>query len=290
MKLNQADAVALLEGELDTIAELQLLAAELGLYREAWEFPEALSGLFNRTKKHQLSVTMHERGLSAAEILGDLPAQALMYIGIAQAYLGQKIYRTAGAVAAEAHKVAMQAGHRQTAASALELLGSVALATDRLDEAKARFGESREIHTDIGNPRGAALMTRHLGEVALAAGELADARTMLHEALDYFTDIELDLYHRARILLFLARTDMQAGELATAERTLLTMHETARSIAAPVEQAHALTELADIAESQGETLLAHQRRQNAQMLCVNVNSLQAGALAERRLNRCPADR
>jgi hypothetical protein len=128
MQLSQPDAIALLVGELDTIAELQLLAVELGLYREAWEFPEALEGLFDRTGQHPISVVMHERGLAAAEILGDLPAQALMYIGIAQAYLGQKLHRTAGAVAARAYEVAQQAGHRQAEARALEVLDTSALA------------------------------------------------------------------------------------------------------------------------------------------------------------------
>jgi tetratricopeptide (TPR) repeat protein len=281
MQLSQPEAVTLLEGELDTIVELQLLAAELGLYREAWEFPEALGGLVNRTKKHQISVMMHERGLAAAEVLGDLPAQALMYIGIAQAYLGQKVYRTAGAVAGEAHKVAMQAGHRQAAASALEVLGVVALATERLDDANTRFGESREIHTDIGNPRGAALMTRHLGEVALAAGDFTQARALLTEALEHFTDVHPDPYHRARILLFLARTDIQIGELATAEQALAIVLQIAQDIAAPVEQAGALTELADIADLRGEPALARQRRQSARLLYAGVNSPQAAALTER---------
>ncbi|GAB2841327.1 hypothetical protein GCM10027176_51470 [Actinoallomurus bryophytorum] len=275
MQLSQADAVALLEGELDTIIELQLLAVELGLYREAWEFPEALGGLFNRTNKHQLSVTMHERGLAAAETLGDLPAQALMYIGIAQAYLGQKIYRTAGAVAATAHKLATEAGHRQAAASALEVRGTVALATGNLAEAETRFGESREIHTDIDNPRGAALMTRHLGEVALAAGELNQARTLLTESLEHFTDINPDPYHRARILFFLARTDIRAGQLATAEQELAIMLQLAQEIAAPADQASALDELADIADLRGEPGLARQRRQSAQLLCMSVGSPQA---------------
>lgn len=45
---------------------------------------------------------MHERGLASAEILKDQPAQALMYIGIAQAYLGQRMYRTTRALAAKA--------------------------------------------------------------------------------------------------------------------------------------------------------------------------------------------
>lgn len=175
MKLTQANAVALLDSELDTIAELQLLAAELGLHRQAWELPEALAGLFNRRKHYSICVDMHERGLASAEILKDLPAQALMYIGIAQAYLGQRIYRPAGAVAAKALQISREAGHRLAEASALEALGTAALATGTLEEAKARFSTARTIHIDLDRPRGIALMNRHLGEVALAAGDLTRA-------------------------------------------------------------------------------------------------------------------
>lgn len=101
---------------------------------------------------------------------------------------------------------------------------------------------------------------------------------MFHEALDYFTGVEDDLYHRARILLFLAHTDMQDGELLAAEQRLLIITEIAATISAPVEHANALVELADIAEAKGDLYLARQRRYSAHALYARVGSPQAAAL------------
>jgi hypothetical protein len=124
-------------------------------------------------------------------------------------------------------------------------------------------------------------MNRHLGEVALAAGDLTEARMMFHEALEHFTG-GAALYHRARILLFSARADIQAGELDAAEQTLLGVIEIARIINAPLEHANALFELADIAEAKGRLSLAGQRRESAHALYASAGSSPATALRSRR--------
>jgi hypothetical protein len=278
VRLDAADAVALLDEEFTTIVELQRLAYELDVHREVWELTEALGGLFNRRKKYPASVDMHERGLASAQILQDRPAQALMYIGIAQANLGQRAYGSASVAAATAAEIAREAGHHLAESSALEALGTVSLATGQHGWAHRYFSASRQIHIDLERPRGIALMTRHLGEVALAVGDLAEARTLLNEALDHFASIEPDQYHRARALLFLARTDMQAGDVAAAEQSLYTIVEIADSINAPIEHANALTELATLAEAHGEPLLARRRRESAYAFYAEAGSPQAAVL------------
>lgn len=288
LRLSQPEAVALLAGEIAAIEQLQLLAAELGLHQAVWEFPEALAGYFNRRKDHATAVRMHERGLASAETLGDVAAQALMYIGIAQAYLGQRMYRTAGSVATKALESAQEAGHRLLEASGLEALGTVGLATGHTDDADERFCRARQIHIDLDRPRGAALMNRHLGEVAVATGDLRRAHDLFLDALEFFSHVKPDRYHRARCLLLMARLDKRAGELGAAARKLGTVLELAYEIASPFEEANALVELAGIAEAQGDIALAAQHRKDAQELYAGVSAPQAAELFLQLMPRWPA--
>lgn len=275
MTFTQRDAVALVTGEIGVIEQLQQLAAEVEQHDAVWEIAEALTGYFVRRRCFTTALRIQERGVEAARTVGDRQAEALMHIALAHTHLRQRHYGSASSNARRGFDLAKKADKELLSASGLEALGLVDLARRDLRSADETLKAARQMHVDLDRQRGAAIMTRHLGSVAAGYGDDGLARERFRESLRYFTQTQPDRYHEMRCRLLLARLERRAGKVKDATEMLATVLDLAHTVAAPVEQASALVELADISHTNGERLRARQYRQEARTLYQSVGAPQA---------------
>jgi tetratricopeptide (TPR) repeat protein len=213
-------ALAWLESELPTLAALVSLCHDTARHEAAWQTCEALRSLFTLRQHFDTWIPAYRTGLASARALGDRAASARMLMTLAHAHLKLGRTGTAAEQHAEALRLWEEVGHPLGRASALEGLGSAALADGAHQEAAGYFARARDVFAEQGRERGVAMMHRHLGEAHRGMGRHAEAAAHLGRAHDYFARTGDDymvgrtLIARAGALLDEAR-DQEAEDALT---------------------------------------------------------------------------
>ncbi|HVO54611.1 MAG TPA: BTAD domain-containing putative transcriptional regulator [Solirubrobacterales bacterium] len=179
-------AAAWFRGDVETAsrlaAEAYELAQEAGLTREArgaLEVESAVahsSGAWGTALEHDLGASLR------APDLADTLFDGHLCIG-QYALRGASSHGQLREVAEELHANSLRTGARRAQAFAATLLGEVALAAGRTEEAEERLGEAIRTSREIGAITSEALASLRLGETERARGKEARAEALLADAL-----------------------------------------------------------------------------------------------------------
>ncbi|WP_017597669.1 tetratricopeptide repeat protein, partial [Nocardiopsis lucentensis] len=225
---DHATALTWLEAELPALDALITLCHTTGRHEATWQLCEALRSLFTLRQHFDTWLRTHATALASARALEDPAATGRILMTLAQAHL--KLGRPD--IATEHHTEALrlfeEADHPYGRASALEGLGTAALAEERYAPAVDHLTRAQEIFAGHGRERGVAMMHRHLGEAHRGLGHHSRAADHFGRAHAYFaTDgddymVGRTLIARARCLLDETRTneaeDALTGALTAVER------------------------------------------------------------------------
>ncbi|HVY96751.1 MAG TPA: hypothetical protein VHA54_07310 [Solirubrobacterales bacterium] len=179
-------AAAWFRGDVDSAgrlaAEARALSFEAGLAREgraAIEIEAAVAhstGAWKKTLVSELTLSLRAPDLAETLFDGHLCVAEIL-VGAGAPHEGLR------KAAEEIHASSLRSGARRAQAFAATLLGEVALAGSRIEEAEERLGEAVRVSREIGSITSEALASLRLGEAARARGESQRADALLADAL-----------------------------------------------------------------------------------------------------------
>ncbi|MGX7828026.1 NB-ARC domain-containing protein [Actinokineospora sp. 24-640] len=207
----------------------------------AWQFCEALWGLFLHTRRYGEWIDMQLVGAAAAHRVGDRRAEARVRVQLAYAYTKTGRTTEASTEISTALELARAEGDEAMEASALEQLGL--LTTDPL-RAMEHFTRSRDLHERLGRPRGTALCRRRIGEVLVTLGRIDEAITEFTAVAATMAELG-DLTQHTRAVTMLSAAHLRAGDRDRARGALSAALTTMRGFGSPHYQAEILTAMAD---------------------------------------------
>jgi DNA-binding SARP family transcriptional activator/tetratricopeptide (TPR) repeat protein len=193
-------------------AEARALSLAAGLTREARAALEVEAAVAHSTGVWDTALE-HDLGLSlSAPDLADTLFDG--HLCIAQyALSGGSPLEGLRELAETLHAGSLRSGARRSQAFAATLLGEVALAAGRVDEAAERLEETVRVSREIGAISSEGLACLRLGEAARARGDLAGGDALLADALvlSRWSPLVRHLRPLAYSALFLAPGDPQLG-------------------------------------------------------------------------------
>jgi len=133
----------------------------------------------------------------------------------AEALFFQGKYATARSLAEEGLALSQEMGNRRRIASALYILGNIALYQGDTVTARTNYEESLAIWREAGNYRVIARMLCALGQLALYQGDSAKASSLLEESLAIYHTVSLQS-GAAQALAGLGRVALNQGDFKTA--------------------------------------------------------------------------
>jgi tetratricopeptide (TPR) repeat protein len=263
---------------------------------------------------------------NAAELLGDLVAQARACKGLANVYdlqgngkelaetvaKAEELARAAGAklelaqalflrslnaaqggdiaqgltLGEEALAICDEIGHRAEAAHMRNLIGFLYLLSGRYDEAAPHLEQALQVFQELGDRGPAAVQLRNLGWMSFARGDYRTAVERYNEALVMIRDIR-HLGEEMALLTNLGGARVGLGEYAEAEADLLWVIEMAAT--SPLgELSETYRYLAEACLGQGNTDAALDAAQKALTLGKEANSAEYIAGAWRLLGQIAA--
>ena len=278
-----AAASAWLDGERPNLVAAVLHAAEEGPRDLAWSLADALRGYFFATMYTEDWSTVARAGLAAAELSGDLMAQAAAHMSLGGLHWRQGRHDDALRHHTAALELAGAAGWAEAAAATLGNIGTVYAERGQLDEAANHIGRAlatneklgwrqgqavnnvnlglvnrtagrfdvasehyrlaRRLYAELGSASGEAICGTNLGEMLVALGHPDAARGPLEAALALHRSVG-DRANEAETLRCLAAVSRDSGRLADALR----LGEQAAQLAREAGHArHAIEAVATIA-------------------------------------------
>jgi tetratricopeptide (TPR) repeat protein len=179
-------AAAWFRGDVETAGRLAVEARELsleaGLGREARAAVEVeaavahSTGAWGSTLAEELDLSLRAPDLAETLFDGHLCVAQILVSG------GESHVRLRK-LAEGLHASSLRTGARRAQAFAATLLGELALAAGRVEEAEERLAEAVQVSREIGALTSEALASLRLGETARARGEEARAEALLADAL-----------------------------------------------------------------------------------------------------------
>ncbi|RSM80549.1 hypothetical protein DL991_10565 [Amycolatopsis sp. WAC 01375] len=258
-------ALVWLELELPNLLAMQRAAAEHGWHELAWQFCEALWGLFLYRKHYEHWIDAHATGIAAAHTLGDQVAEARLQVQLGTAYLNLQSPEKASAPFTEALRLSRAAGDPRPEATALEHLGLVARTTGNLDGALDNFERALAICEDLHDPRSIVLHTRRIGETLYDLGRLGVGIGYLQRSERGAAEIG-DVVLRARALTRLTIAHLDFGDAVAAEASAGAAIEILSAAGSDHYLAEALQARAEVAAHAGDLRRAVQDLRRAHEL------------------------
>jgi DNA-binding SARP family transcriptional activator len=220
-------ALAWLDAEQSNVLAVLAVAAEHGPRAVAWLLSDALRGYFH-LRMHTVDwLSAARTGLVAAELDGELAAQAAARLSLGDLHWRTSRYAEAIEHYALAADLAMRAGWLRCRGAVLGNLGNVYLQSGRLDAAVEVYRQALDIAEQTGWLAGRAANLENLGEAFWELGRLEEAAEHTLLALSAFPGGNHFAEGVARTTLgevchALGRLDEAAEHLARA----LTLHRT----------------------------------------------------------------
>lgn len=134
-------------------------------------------GLYGRARDYAQQAVRLSRDMQARYLLSNTLE------GLGRAYLGLEAYTQAQDVLTEGLELAREVEDRWSESLYDLLLGQVALALGRLEEARERFWTANAMFTELGMPAEQATALAWLGTAHLAQGDLPAAYQYTHQAI-----------------------------------------------------------------------------------------------------------
>ncbi len=271
-------ALAWLVAQRDNLFAAIRAAHAGGLDTSVYQLAHALWPLLRATHDYPLWFESHSLGLQAARRCGDWVAERELLGTWAVGLRGAGRFDQAAQAFTEVLSLARAGQDLRAEAQALHELGSVALETDRLEEAESRLLEAKALRVALSRTgqeqrdrvtfqRSVAITDVCLGQVLLKAGRPSEAvetlasarRTLLdvRDPLDAGRDLDIrDPLDAGRALAWLARAYAEAGDLTAGE-------EQGRHAVAEFDQLDVTRWRARSRELLGHTLRAAAKRDEA---------------------------
>lgn len=249
-----------LEQQRPNLLGLQRLAAEYGWHDLGWQLAETATAFFlNRRYLHEW-IESSELGISAAELSGNVAAEARLRTTVSRPLLDLGERERASSHLDRALPLAEQSGNLTLQASVWEFRGRYFGAADP-DAAVAAYRTSLDLNERIGEARGAALARLFLGDVLVAAGDVQGGLDELHQAVTALRGLG-DGRMAARAQAALGKALVRRGDLASAAAALTEAADALGRRGYLHYEAEAREALADVADRQGDRAAAreHLRR------------------------------
>ncbi|WP_376775094.1 NB-ARC domain-containing protein [Saccharopolyspora phatthalungensis] len=215
----RARALGALEQERENLLACVRASETAGLDELTWQFCEALWGLYHLHGHFDDWIDTHQRGLAAAERLGNRLAVMHVSAQLGSAYFAIKEYSQAKECFLKSLHVAIDEGHDFGQQSAWEWLGKIYRELNEIEEALQAFVKSEEIVRRLDSQdqaRALALIRLQRGRTYLKADRYAEAAEEFYGALEYFAGTsEIDNEAKARFELAQAYAGLDALEKAT---------------------------------------------------------------------------
>ena len=199
------EALAWLETERSNLLAVIENCADSGPFDAAWNLANGLRGYFRLRPSGHEQVAAAEAGLRAARAAGNLHAQAVMHLNLADAHVVLGDYAAARTHDTQALESAREIPWTQAEGAALGGLGRTCWTLGDLDGAMRCLTKSLEISRGIGDRSGQGASLASLGRIHHDLGELEQARALYAESVtvsgeagsDY--DVTLGLFYLSRL-------------------------------------------------------------------------------------------
>jgi DNA-binding SARP family transcriptional activator/Tfp pilus assembly protein PilF len=180
---DQQAALAWLDAELANLVAVATLPPDRCPRSVAWTLSDALRGYFH-LRMHTVDwLTVARAGLAAAELDGDLAAQAAAQLSLGDLHWRISLHDRSIEHYRRAADLAARAGWRRGRGAILGNLGNVYQQAGRLDTAVEHYREALDIAEKTGWVAGRAANLENLGEVYWELGRLAEAADHTMRAL-----------------------------------------------------------------------------------------------------------
>jgi tetratricopeptide (TPR) repeat protein len=182
---DHAAALAWLDAERANLIAAIVHTAAHGPRPVAWLLADALRPyLWLRLRVVDLEVAT-DAALYAAEVSGDLSAQSITLLNLANLHHRARRYADAAQAATRALDLAARAGWMQAQAAALGVLGTVHRDAGEMDEAAVAYSRALALYRADGSRAGEALTLNHLGRTYWYLGRLDDALDVATRSLEF---------------------------------------------------------------------------------------------------------
>jgi tetratricopeptide (TPR) repeat protein len=214
------EALSWLEDErANLVATIRYAAPEQPLL--AWQIADSMWPLFHYRRHHHDRMQVDRLAVECARRLRDPDREARMLRRWAFAHLDVARLDRARELFERSLGLCEELGNRYGAASAVEGLGSVALAERRYPDAAAYFDRQLRLCRELGEHRRAGLALLNLGVVGNETARPRQALTHLREAAAVFGELtDVDPYNGARVRIELGRALGRLGEHRPAREEL----------------------------------------------------------------------
>jgi tetratricopeptide (TPR) repeat protein len=220
-------AIAWCEAELANLVAATRHAAEIGEFAAAWKIPAALAFFFDTRQFWAEWITTHTIGVTAAQRIKDRDGEALLLIGLGDAYRELRRFDEALRYCRRALDVHHETGDPFMGGMALGVLGTVYRDLRRLDEALDCYQRALALLHEADNTWAAAWILGGLGDVHRRLGRLDEALDHCRQALALHHQIG-DRWVKGWTLLTLGEIYRDLGRLDEALdrcRQALTVHK-----------------------------------------------------------------
>lgn len=171
----RAEALAWCDRHQATFGALAELAVRAADPRLVWLLPWALGGYLDLRRPPELSLRMHQVGLTCARENGDVLGQAAMLGGLGLSHYYPRRFDDAAECFREARPLWQQLDEPVGEAGALNCLANVYLETRQFDRAHTRYRDALALYRKAGDRRGEAVVLTNLAETFCEAADFEQA-------------------------------------------------------------------------------------------------------------------
>lgn len=180
---DHAAALAWLDAERTNVVALIEHAARHGPGPTAWLLADSIRG-YLWLRAHTIDLARAtDAALRAAEAAGDLRAQAITLLSLANLDHRRRRYPPSITHATRALELAEQAGWIEARAAALGLLATAHRDAGQMEEAVELYGRALALYRDAGSREGEATTLSHLGRTYYYLGRIDEAIESAHQAV-----------------------------------------------------------------------------------------------------------